>query len=53
MPNSISEKCYLEVDDGRLAENAGEIVLEKRYAEEHTLSVGDTIALGGKEFEII
>lgn len=42
----------VEVDNGRLAENAGEIVLEKRYAEEHTLSVGDTIALGGKEFEI-
>ena len=42
----------VEVDNGRLAENAGEIVLEKRYAEEHTLSVGDTIALGGKEFAI-
>ena len=42
----------VEVEGGRLAENDGEIVLEKRYAEEHELQTGDNISVGGKEFEI-
>lgn len=42
----------VEVETGRLAESDGEIVLEKRYAEEHELQTGDNISVGGKEFEI-
>ena len=42
----------VEVENGRLAESDGEIVLEKRYAEEHKLQIGDCIQVGGKEFEI-
>lgn len=42
----------VEVENGRLAESDGEIVLEKRYAEEHKLQTGDCIQVGGKEFEI-
>lgn len=42
----------IEVETGRLAESDGEIVLEKRYAEEHKLQTGDCIQVGGKEFEI-
>ena len=33
----------IAVDEGRLAENEGEAVLEKRYAEEHDLTVNDVI----------
>lgn len=40
------------METGRLAESDGEIVLEKRYAEEHKLQTGDCIQVGGKEFEI-
>lgn len=40
------------VDDGRLAETKDEVVLEKRYAAEHALAVGDTVELAGKTYTI-
>lgn len=40
------------VDDGRLAETKDEVVLEKRYATEHALAVGDTVKLAGKTYTI-
>lgn len=41
------------LDNGRLAEKNGEIVLEKRYCEEHGYSVGDTIRVADKDFELV
>lgn len=42
----------VELEDGRSASEADEIVLEKRYCEENNLSVGDTILLGERNFQI-
>lgn len=42
----------LELDEGRLAEKEGEIVLEKRYCEEHGKQTGDEIAIGTETFRI-
>lgn len=42
----------IDLDDGRLAEKNGEIILEKRYSEEHGLQVGDSISLAGITFII-
>lgn len=43
----------VEVDEGgRLASEEGEIVIEKRYGEEHQLTVGDSIRLGDEIFTI-
>ena len=42
----------LILDEGRLAEADGECVIEKRFAEENKLSVGDTVTAGGTEFRI-
>lgn len=50
----IREKINLiELDEGRLAENSGEIVLEKRYCAEHGLQIGDSIAISGLRFVIV
>lgn len=43
----------VELDSGRYAEKMNEAVAEKRYCEEHSLSVGDMITAGGVEFEIV
>ena len=43
----------VELDSGRYAENLNEAVAEKRYCEEHSLAVGDKLAAGGIEFEIV
>ena len=40
------------LDEGRLAEKDGECAIEKRYAAENALKVGDIIKAGGCEFEI-
>lgn len=40
------------VDEGRLAQTEAEVVLEKRYAEEHGLEVGDSIEMAGKTYTI-
>ena len=43
----------LSLDDGRLAKTDKEVVLEKRYCEEHGLVVGDDIEIGSKGFKIV
>lgn len=42
----------LNVEQGELAKNDNEVVLEKRYSEEHEISVGDEIEIGGNKFKI-
>ena len=42
----------IDIDEGRLAEKNSEIVLEKRYCEEHDLQVGDTISFAKTDFTI-
>ena len=42
----------LILDEGRLAETDGECVIEKRYAAENGLSVGDKVKASGTEFTI-
>ncbi|MBQ9624907.1 MAG: ABC transporter permease, partial [Clostridia bacterium] len=42
----------VELVEGRHAENADEIVLEKRYCEEKAISIGGTISLGGRTLNI-
>lgn len=41
-----------QTDMGRLPEKDGEILLEKRYCEEHSLTVGDVVQIGGHSFTI-
>lgn len=48
-----SDINLIALDNGRIAEENGEIVLEKRYCEEHDYSVGDEIIIGEKGFEIV
>lgn len=48
------EKINLvELIAGEKAREAYEVVLERRYADEHELEVGGSIAIGGEEFEIV
>lgn len=42
----------IDLDEGHLAKNSREIVLEKRYCEEHGLTIGDSITISGLTFEI-
>ena len=41
------------LDDGREAEKENEIVLEKQYAAEHGISVGDSITIAESSYEIV
>lgn len=43
----------IDLDEGHLAENSGEIILEKRYCAEHGLKTGDSVTISGLEFEIV
>lgn len=43
----------IAVDEGRKAEKIGEVLLEKRYCEEHEYAVGDRIRVLGTELEIV
>jgi putative ABC transport system permease protein len=43
----------LALDDGREAEKINEAVLEKRYCEEHGLSLGDSIEIDGSTLKIV
>lgn len=43
----------VELDSGRYAENMNEAVAEKRYCEEHSISIGDKLTAGGITFEIV
>ena len=40
------------LDEGELPQKDGEVVLEKRYCEEHGLKVNDKIKIGEKEYQI-
>ena len=46
---SIDKVHYIK---GKAAEAENEIVVEKRYSEEHDLSVGDTFELAGKNYTV-
>lgn len=43
----------IAADEGRPAEKSGEVLLEKRYCQEHHYAVGDKIPIHGREFEIV
>lgn len=43
----------LELDSGEIADEIGEAVIEKRYAKEHGLAIGDEIIAGGVAFKIV
>lgn len=43
----------LSLDKGREAENKGEAVIEKRYSQENTLDIGDTITIAGQSLLIV
>ncbi len=42
----------IQLDSGTLPEKTGEAVIEKRYAEEHKISLGDSIDVGGVKLKI-
>ena len=42
----------IELDEGRVAKKAGEVVLEKRYCEENGIHVGDKIKLAGTSWQV-
>ncbi|SEH71978.1 putative ABC transport system permease protein [Ruminococcus flavefaciens] len=42
----------IQLDEGRLASEKGEAVIEKGYASAHELHVGDTVKAGGTDFTI-
>lgn len=42
----------ISVEKGNVASNNDETLIEKRYAEEHNLNVGDKIKISGKEYTI-
>ena len=48
-----SEVNLIALDSGKLAEKNGEVVLEKRYCEEHNYSIGDKIKVADTDFEIV
>ena len=43
---------FVECDEGRLAENDDEIVVEKRFSQVNEVSVGDTIQIAGNDFKV-
>lgn len=43
----------IEVDEGKPANEMGEIVLEKRYCEEHGYAVGDKIRVSGRTLTVV
>lgn len=42
----------VECDEGRLAENDDEIVVEKRFSQVNEVSIGDTIQIAGNDFKV-
>ena len=42
----------IDADEGSIPEKTGEIFLEKRYCEEHEISLGDTVKIGEKGFTV-
>lgn len=43
----------VQLDDGRLAKKNGEVVLEKRYAQEHNIQVKDKITVGKVKLTVV
>lgn len=43
----------IAIDQGRTAKKLNEVVIEKRYSEEHHLSVGDSIKIDGNQLKIV
>lgn len=43
----------INVEEGCIPTKTGEIILEKRYCEEHVISVGDTVKIGEKSFAVM
>ncbi|MGN0485310.1 MAG: hypothetical protein ACI4HI_17355 [Lachnospiraceae bacterium] len=43
----------IQVDQGTLPKKTGEILLEKRYCEENSLSLQDAISVGGHTFQVV
>ncbi len=41
-----------QADFGKLPQESGEILLEKRYCEEHEISIDDEISVGGHSFRV-
>lgn len=52
MMKNRSNIDLIQLDEGRLAESQQEAVIEKRYAEEHQLHIGDTVKAVGFDFKI-
>lgn len=49
----VREKIDLiDLDYGRIPKNSGEILLEKRYCEEHEISVGDMVKIGENDYTV-
>lgn len=42
----------IDTHEGNLPQKTGEILLEKRYSEEHGISVGDTVEIGENSFTV-
>lgn len=40
------------LDEGRVGKAADEVVIEKRYSEEHDILVGDSVSIGGKDYKV-
>lgn len=43
----------ISLDEGRLAENENEVVLEKRYSAVHGILVGEKVTIDKKEFQVV
>lgn len=43
----------ITLNEGKMAEEEGELVLERRYAEEHKLGIDDKIQIGNEVFSIV
>lgn len=43
----------VNLDEGHLAEETNEVVLEKRYCEEHDITVGDQITLADEKYNVV
>ena len=42
----------IALEEGRTAEQTEEAVLEKRYCEEHGIRIGDSLVIGGQQFQV-
>ncbi|RDU24932.1 FtsX-like permease family protein [Anaerosacchariphilus polymeriproducens] len=51
--NNRKKVNLIDLDKGRLAQRNDEVVLEKRYCEEHNLTIGDRITIGANALHIV